>query len=480
MSSTVSAYHPAFGAGPMDVNITDIIGETAGSILGKRRRSGSTTVTSNKRPHQVGGHINRLNGCATVGGRWHPLNRQRVLDSLLNSDRFAFQSLNTTDNAPSSVQYRDKGFLFLNSRWEAGGGDTTFPRTADLPVYVFRCSVPNGKLSCAAGYSGGTNEMRPIIAYRLKAIQQSATSITMFRWDPVSTLGTNISTSGVSGNNVQFSIRRDSDPPSVNCQSLYHEWTRADVLFSGAKNVASDVRVSLVKFTHSDFAPPDQYAEGGNTIQTYRWNGGYSTIVSPPPPAEDAMSQYFGRWVHNKLGHPLVKVQDAGNAQYRFPFRTVRSWGMTIRPRVNITTDTGSIQHRHTHTEKVYRWMNVADVGIPPTATVSNGFGPQAGADNLSTQVRIQDNYRAGLFEHPTKQLWVMVQGWTRDGIKASTVQNDTTQDPSFDIRIESSYKYVRDSVSPYGAVGPMAAPQVELPLLTPVVEQIDEEGIGV
>lgn len=397
----------------------------------KRGRDGAADLV----PDQGGlyyGLSAPISQCRTITGYDKRPTLDYVMRQMLKTQVFQYQTLVQND---ATGNWRSNGSFRFNTY--AQGTTLAYPLTINYPVYIFRIGVPNGRQtvpSVATAVDGTVKNMRPTMCYRLRSIQNSATSPVQFEWnsvDPSQNCSEPPYPAGTSYN-MQSMVRGDDANP-FETPAPIHNWSTINLLYTDATTIQTTLVCGLVKFTDSEFCPPDFGYDGdvANNVQiTYRGN---STNYTPT--SMNSFSEFWNHYINQREGHPL-RYEEVGR-----PPRRVFNWlskkVRTFTPAVNyslstVATPTG-LQHLHSETVRGMGPTNcsigkAADLIVVPNRQAE--VGPQ-----------IEQN-EVGIFPARAEEgRWFMVQGWPRRGINPnSTNPNFNTNEPTFDIRIRQSF----------------------------------------
>lgn len=362
------------------------------------------------------GQTRRVYGCTTTYGRKRKMNMKRILNDMLVHQKVSFQWLNTGN-------FRLNGIIPLNSRYHPSIG--VWPRTIAYPVYVFRMNVPIGDQATDTGL--GPVRHFPVVAFRLTSHQAADGEPFSYRWTPC--VGLTGGSTAANTNSYEI-LQSDTDVGSFN--SYYHGSTVAEVMFTAPQQFPADVEVSVVRFTGDDYAPPDLFTDQANDYSVWRTNSGYSTD-QPSEPSEDATSMYYNTWLHNKISHPLAHAERVSNAVSPAPFVRENTHKYTLCARSTISADSRPVQHLHKHVVLANRWHD-------STLLTADVTQVQPTNDYHIKPILTQDH--PGVWISPTDQRWLMVCGWTRGGI-LDTPGLLATEEPSFDVRLTTTFKFV-------------------------------------
>lgn len=379
----------------------------------------------------------RATECKAYSGKKKRDRVKKIVDWLLASKTFLYQSLSGTDAASD---FRKGGSLPLSSNY-LGANITTYPLTINYPIYVFRCCTPNGEQedfpSATTAY-----DCRPLIGYRLQSVKASATSPNIYRWVSIAPIQNVVSVANALGN-IQGVLKQDK---ALNFRSpkYRHEYTRVQVLYTNPTSLQVPLVCGFVKFVSEDYAPPDEYVSAGaalyTDVQALRANAGAYNINTPVTANNDVVQHYTDFWdkywaQHD--GNPLRKFIGDDPAK-----RSIFNWVgkpyvrsfLPIPSDQPIITGTGGIQHIHTHTLAGRGWI---DTSISSKRAQVQAANDQIDSGRLAATLGQEQSF-SGVFPKPDQQRWFMVSAFTRGGITGPTTA--VTYTPSFDISITQKF----------------------------------------
>ncbi|AXH74130.1 MAG: hypothetical protein [Cressdnaviricota sp.] len=379
--------------------------------------------------------------CSSRYGKRKRLATAPIVRKLMNYNLYRCQMLNNA--MIGATGYRSQGSLYLRPRY--AGVSTSYPRSIEYPVYIFRLNVPSG-------WSVDPNDdstifMRPLVAFRLVGTQNFVDDQFSYRWVPV----TRASAPTVP---VRFDIeQKDQDMYST---SVRHCYTNADVFVSGATAASADIEISIVKFSDEGVAPPDLFTVGNlNDPVVFRANSGYSATL-PTAEDEERAAAFYDVWLHNRLAHPLSIAKYGKHIQGPAPFEVLQKHRMTLSSRDTTNADAGPVQYKHSAVFKAYRWHNT---GVQDPFAIA---GEPTTSNALTANI---DQENVGMWLQPPDQRWLMVSGFVRSSIDDSSVVFSNLQFPSFDINLSGRFEFVNDPSTQNGPLRqqPVDSPKVEI-----------------
>lgn len=385
----------------------------------------------------------RATKCRAYTGKRKRESIKKLVSWMLREKVFRYQSL-VGNSATSS--FRGGGSFNLTNIYITGT-DNTYPQSIDYPIYIFRCSVPNGQQMDFPNV-GSRTAIAPIIGYRLQSFRLNANTPNSYRWVTiVPQQNVNFQQPPLNHLNIQACIDQD-EPGEFSSNRIRHDYTTVAVHYTAPTALQCPLITGFVRFTRDEYCPPDEYVSVSDTppysvINSTRANAGsYNISVPVPTDGVDQMeyTAFWDRYITLREGHPLRRHLTFDNVPrevFKFERRPfVRTFGLASTDVAGAPLGHGRIQHTHVDTLRSRGWKDTSisarklhlDQNNDQANVLDNSFATYSDAEMV------------GVFPKPTDQRWFMVSAFPRLGTLVMGTPSTATLTPSFDISLTQKY----------------------------------------